>query len=182
MRTIAEEGPRQGQIGVQPTPLATGISPTLQSETGKLTPSIGEKFADLIGRKIVVYPLVRLLLFALALSSLCIGATLAQTGPYVHAGTLGTSSVQVLGFDQSRTSLTFWNPNPSATLAFCPAGPNRDTGLPVTCAVNGAGSVSLPPGNHFTIDASGGTSLLSMPSPWLGAASAPGATYTITEP
>ena len=104
-RTVTEEGPRQGQIGVQPTPQQTGISETLQSETGKLTPEIADKLASVVSRK---NSALRLVLFALIAAAACVGLH-AQVPPYVHGATVGTTPIQALPQDRLRRKLFLFN-------------------------------------------------------------------------
>jgi hypothetical protein len=51
----------------------------------------------------------------------------------------------------------------------------------VTCAVNGAGSITLQPGTGFVLSASNGADRLSMPSAWNVIASSGGSTYTVID-
>lgn len=124
----------------------------------------------------------RTLAAAALLILVAIGPASSQVPPYVHGGTLSTSQVQVLSVDQQRRKIIFFNPNASTTIAFCPAGPNRDTGAAVTCAVNGAGSITLLAGQGFVVTGQNGSGpVLSTPSAWNGIAASGGATYTILD-
>jgi hypothetical protein len=120
-----------------------------------------------------------ILFFAAALAA---AAAHAQTAPYVHGAVIGTSPVQVLATDPQRRKIFLFNPNASAAVAFCPAGPNRDTGAPLVCAVNGAGSITLQPGQGVMLDGAVPQGPpLSMSSAWNGVASAGGSTYTVID-
>jgi hypothetical protein len=102
----------------------------------------------------------------------------AQTPPYVHGATVGTSPIQALATNATRRKIFFYNPNATATIAFCPVGPNRDTGAALTCAVNGAGSITLAPGQGLVLNGSTDVQILSMPTAWNVVASTGGSTYT----
>lgn len=74
--------------------------------------------------------------------------SLAQTNttplpPFVYPLTVGTSPAQILPF-QDRRSVEFCNPNASITCAVCPQISAKNSAV-ITCAINGAGSVTLPP-------------------------------------
>ncbi|WP_315729134.1 hypothetical protein [Bradyrhizobium sp. SZCCHNS2015] len=49
--TIVQPNPAQGHPGAQPTPLATGATPTLRRELPKLQPGARQKVAAVIRRK-----------------------------------------------------------------------------------------------------------------------------------
>jgi hypothetical protein len=103
----------------------------------------------------------------------------AQTPPYVYPLTIGTSPVQVLpGPNQARRRVVFQNPNATASVAVCPAL-SRVNSAAITCAVNGAGSITILPYASFTVDGVGQNG--SLPSAWNGIASAPGSSLTILE-
>jgi hypothetical protein len=104
----------------------------------------------------------------------------AQSPPYVYPLTLGTSPSQVLPANPQRGMVVFHNPNGTASIAFCPVGPARQSGAPFTCSVNGAGSITLLPYQSYTL-AGGGINGLNLTSPWNGAASAGGTPGTILE-
>lgn len=106
----------------------------------------------------------------------------AQTAPYVHGGAISTSPIQVLPNSPARRKIFMFNPNATASVAYCPAGPNRDTGAAVTCAINGAGSITLLPGQGLMLDGAVAQGPpLNMSSAWNGVASAGGSTYTIID-
>jgi hypothetical protein len=112
------------------------------------------------------------------------GATSAfpQVPPYVYAVTLGTTSTQVLPVNPLRKRVIFVNPNATALVAVCPSGPSRNTNVIVTAIINGAGCRTILPYDAFTIDGSGASGpQLSMPSAWVGIASAGASSLTILE-
>lgn len=124
----------------------------------------------------------RLILAFAILAGFAPGALFAQTAPFVHGATIGTSPVQVLATNPQRRKIFLFNPNASASVAYCPAGPNRDTGLPVVCAINGAGSITLSPGQGVMIDGAVAQGPpLSIGSAWNGIASATSSAYTIID-
>jgi len=105
----------------------------------------------------------------------------AQVPPYVHAPTVGTSASQVLGTDNSRKRLIFFNPSSTATIAVCPSV-NRDNGAAITCAVNGAGSITILPLGSFIVDSGApGSQGFAMPGPWNAVASGSSTPFTILE-
>lgn len=119
----------------------------------------------------------------LALLLICLaGAALAQVPPYTYALTIGTASTQILGTDPARKRLIFVNPNAIASVAVCPSGPSRNSGATITAAINGAGCVTILPGGSFTVDGGSASGpVLSMPSAWVGIASANSSALTILE-
>lgn len=125
---------------------------------------------------------MRKICLALALLFGLANGVAAQVPPYVYAITVGTGSVQVLASNTLRKRLIFINPNATALVAVCPLGPTRSAGATVTAAINGAGCVTILPYGSFTVD--GGSTpgpQLSMPSAWLGIASAGASALTIIE-
>lgn len=122
---------------------------------------------------------MRKLLVLLLVSS---APAFAQQAPYVYGPTLGTSSVQILGNNPARKRLLFFNPNDTAKVAVCPLGPTRNTSVIVVAVVNGAGCVTILPYSSFTVDGAAASGpQLSMPSAWVGIASAGGSALTIYE-
>lgn len=106
----------------------------------------------------------------------------AQVPPYVYAITIGTVSSQVLAVNTLRKRLIFINPNATALVAVCPSGPTRNASSAVTAVINGAGCTTILPYGSLTIDGSGASGpQLSMPSAWLGIASAGASALTIYE-
>lgn len=106
----------------------------------------------------------------------------AQVPPYVYAITIGTVSAQILAANTLRKRAIFVNPNATASVAVCPSGPTRNAGATVTAVINGPGCVTILPYGSLTID--GGSAAgpqLSMPSAWLGIASAGASSLTIIE-
>ena len=81
--------------------------------------------------------------------------------------------------DLLRRKIVLYNPNATAIIAYCPAGPNRDTGLPLVCAVNGAGSSTLQPHTGFVLQGSNGATRLDMPSAINVISNTPGSSYTV---
>jgi hypothetical protein len=102
----------------------------------------------------------------------------AQVPPYDYPLTITTSPVQILGPNATRRRLVFSNPNATALIAVCPKL-SRVNSAPITCAVNGAGSVTILPYASFTVDGVGQNG--SLPSSWNAIASAPGSALTILE-
>jgi hypothetical protein len=107
----------------------------------------------------------------------------AQVPPYTYAITLGTVSTQILPVDPLRKRLIFHNPNATALVAVCPAGPARVSGgVAVVAAINGAGCRTILPYDAFTVDAAepGGPTLY-MPSAWVGIGSTASTALTVLE-
>jgi hypothetical protein len=102
----------------------------------------------------------------------------AQVPPYDYPLTIGTSPVQILGPDNARRRLVFSNPNATAIVAVCPSL-SRVNSAAITCAVNGAGSITILPYASFTVDGVGQNGAI--PSPWNAIASAPGSALSILE-
>lgn len=94
------------------------------------------------------------LMRAMVVAALAVAATgaLAQTNttplpPFDRPATVGTSPVLVLPQNDARRSLEFCNPNivgSAINCAVCPVRSRVNSGV-ITCAVGGAGSISLPP-------------------------------------
>lgn len=101
----------------------------------------------------------------------------AQQLPYDQSQTVGTSPVQVLAVNPARKQIFVHNPNSSATIAVCPTLGRKGT---VTCAVNGAGSITLLPGGSVTLGGVG-TPTAAIPTPWNGVGSGSNAAITIYE-
>jgi flavoprotein len=128
----------------------------------------------LILRKLII------LAFAVIIG-LATGAA-AQVPPYVYPVTLGTTSIQVLPINPARKRVIFVNPNATALVAVCPAGPARNTNVAVVAAINGAGCRTILPYDAFTVDGSGASGpQLYMPSAWVGIASAVSSSLTVLE-
>jgi hypothetical protein len=108
---------------------------------------------------------------------------LAQVPPYVYPITLGASQSSILPVNTNRKKLIFQNPNATALVAVCPAGPARTGGATVTAAINGPGCLTMLP--YQSIEISGSTSpgpqYDQMPSAWIGIASAGGSALTVIE-
>lgn len=110
------------------------------------------------------------------------GSALAQVPPYTYPISIGTSPIQIIGNNTNRKKLIFHNPNDQAKIAVCPLGPGRSSGATITAAINGAGCLTLLP--YQSMEISGGTPSgpqQSIPSAWLGVASASNSAITIIE-
>ena len=104
-----------------------------------------------------------------------------QVPPYVYPATIGTASTPILPVNSARRRIVFYNPNATAIIAFCPVGPGRN-GTAITCAVNGAGSITLLPYASYTLD--GGTPSgppLAMGSAWNAIANTASSAFTVLE-
>jgi hypothetical protein len=109
-------------------------------------------------------------------------ASAQSVPPFAPASptTVGTSSIQVLAYNPARRRVIFFNPNPTAILAFCPALTRG--GAALTCAVNGTGSITLLPRATYVVD--GGTPsgpALAMGSAWNAIADTASSAYTAYE-
>jgi hypothetical protein len=102
----------------------------------------------------------------------------AQQQPYFLAATVGTGAAQVVPANAARHRITFHNPNTTAKIAICPTLGRTA----ITCAVGGAGSVTLLPYDRVTFDqpAAAGSSG-SVPSPWNAISDTGGSALTIVE-
>lgn len=98
--------------------------------------------------------------------------------PYTYPVTIGTSSSQVIGTNTNRKRIEFVNPNATALIAVCPTI-SRTTVPTITCAVNGAGSITLLPYASYRVDGVG--NIPQVNSAWNGIASTPGAALTVFE-
>jgi hypothetical protein len=121
---------------------------------------------------------------AVAVLSFCVSglAIAQQVPPYVYPVTLGTSQASILAANNNRKKLIFQNPNATALVAVCPVGPSRSNSATVTAAINGPGCLTLLP--YQSMEISGGTPSgpqQSMPSAWIGIASAGGSALTVIE-
>ena len=108
----------------------------------------------------------------LALSVSASGQSQSLTPPFDYPTALTTTPVQVLPIDPLRRRIIFVNPSATVSIAFCPSQVTR-AGATFTCAVNGAGSITLLPYGSFVLD--GGTPqgpALQMGSAWFGVATA----------
>jgi hypothetical protein len=121
--------------------------------------------------------LARLILGVAALALVAEIAS-AQSPPYAYPRTVGTSPAQVLPANAARKVVIFANPSATATVAVCPAQ-DRITSANITCAVNGAGSITLLPYDRITISA--GSPPYTIPSAWNAVASGGGSPLTILE-
>ena len=123
--------------------------------------------------------LLTLAFLAVALLALAPSLANAQAAmPYAWPQTVGTTAAQVLPADDLRKTVYFRNVDATATIAVCPAVSRKD-GTNITCAVHGAGSVTLTPGDSIRISGLGVNG--EIPTAWNAIASAPGATLTALE-
>lgn len=110
------------------------------------------------------------------------GPAFAQVPPYTYPVAIGTSSIQILTNNTARKKLIFHNPNDTAKIAVCPLGPSRSNGAAITAVINGAGCITILPYDRVEISGSSASGpQQSMPSAWLGIASAGGSFITIIE-
>jgi flavoprotein len=125
---------------------------------------------------------VRKLLASLLLLAGAVSA-FAQVPPYTFPIVLSTTSVQVLPVNPLRKRVIFVNPNATALVAVCPLGPARNTNVAVVAIINGAGCVTVLPYSSFTLDNGEGSGAppLSIPSAWVGIASAASSGLTVYE-
>jgi hypothetical protein len=122
---------------------------------------------------------MRHLLVSLILVLAGASAARAQSVPYAYPYTVGTSPVQVLTTNPVRKRIKFYNPNATAKVAFCPKQSRIDSSN-ITCAVNGAGSITLVPLASFEIDGCCNPTA-GLPSPWNAVADTAGSAITIFE-
>jgi hypothetical protein len=80
--------------------------------------------------------------------------------------------------DNARRRISFANPNPSALIAVCPTISRVDSSA-ITCAVNGAGSITILPYASIQIEGAGQNG--NIPSAWNAISDTPGAALTILE-
>jgi hypothetical protein len=124
---------------------------------------------------------------AATLFFLCLSASAfaQQVPPYVYPITLGTASIQILANNPGRKKLIFTNPNDTAKVAVCPVGPSPTPGssqTPVAAVINGPGCATLLPYQSMEVPGQPvGGGPLSMPSAWVGIASAGSSGLTIWE-
>lgn len=121
---------------------------------------------------------------ALIAAALSCGPAAAQSPapPYVHGGTVSTSPIQAAPASPVRRKIVLYNPNATALIAFCPAGPNRDTGVAFTCAVNGAGSITLQPYTGLVLQGALPNGVpLTMSAAWNVVANGGGSAYTFLD-
>lgn len=107
--------------------------------------------------------------------------TTGQALPLGWGTTVGTSSVQVLPVNPSRLALVFINSSPSVAVGICPSVVNAGvngvyTGAAASvAAINGAGSITMNPGDKFIIDS------MNVTTAWNGIAAGAGGQLTILE-
>ena len=101
--------------------------------------------------------------------------------PSAFGTTVGLTSGPAIPANPSRGGLVFYNPSASVTVAICPSVLNSGTLGVYTgpsagvAVINGAGSVTLNPGDKFIIDN------LSCTAPYNAIASGPGGLLTVWE-
>lgn len=114
---------------------------------------------------------------ALVAAAIFSGEAHAQSAPFVYDAQVTTTPSTVIPANNARKAIEFCNPNAAITVAVCPAVQRR-TSAAITCAVNGRGSVTLPPSTCWSKSAlTGGT----FPSAWSGVAASGSAFITIFE-
>jgi hypothetical protein len=90
------------------------------------------------------------LLFALLASA----ASAQPLPPYVYAITLGTAQQQVLANNPARKRIIIANPNATALVAVCPAGPTRSSpSVPVVAKIGGPGCQTILSYGEVVVDA-----------------------------
>jgi len=87
----------------------------------------------------------------------------STANPFVWSATVTTAPAQVIGLNNSRKRIKFYNPNASVTVAVCPLY-SRNAGSTFTCAVNGAGSITILPYSSAQLDGMPPTMLV--PTGW----------------
>jgi hypothetical protein len=98
--------------------------------------------------------------------------------PYTYPVTVGTSSAQAIGTNNSRRRIEFYNSSDTAKIAVCPTLARTVTPT-ITCTVNGPGSITLLPYQSYRVDGVGQVPQVS--SAWNAIASAGGSALTIFE-
>lgn len=102
----------------------------------------------------------------------------APEQPFVLPTTVGTSPVEIAPLNPARRSIEFCNPNATATCSVCPYRSRLDSSV-ITCAVNGAGSVTLPASWCWGKTTTPQTSTLK--SAWYGVCSSSGQKLSVFE-
>jgi hypothetical protein len=118
---------------------------------------------------------------ALFFFCLSVSAFAQQQAPFIYPVTLGTSQVTILPANNNRKKVLFQNPNATALVAICPAGPSRSSGAAITAAINGPGCQTLLPYQKQEIVGGNPPAYDQMPSAWIGIASARSSALTILE-
>lgn len=115
---------------------------------------------------------------ALAVAAIfCASEARAQSAPFVYDAQVTTSPSTIIPANNARKAIEFCNPNAAITVAVCPAVQRR-TGAAIVCAVNGRGSITLPPSTCWSKTAmTGGT----FPTAWSGVAASGSPFITIFE-
>lgn len=121
-------------------------------------------------------------LAAAALLAGLISPALAQTAllPYTYPFTVGTGSTAVAAVNPARKRIEFVNPNATTLVAVCPTISRTGTPpTPITCTVNGPGSVTLLPYQSYRVDGVGGNPQVN--TAWNAIASGAGSSLTVFE-
>lgn len=105
-------------------------------------------------------------------------AAYAIDQPYVYPITIGTSPAQILASNAARKKLIFVNPNATALVAVCPITSRADSSS-ITCAIHGAGSITILPYDRVEIDGVGQNGTI--PSAWNGVSDTSSSSLTIIE-
>jgi hypothetical protein len=115
------------------------------------------------------------------------GTTGTGGGFFTWPWALSTTPTQILPANPLRRQLVFYNSSATASVAVCPAVNRRDS-TPVTCAVNGAGGITLLPYQMQTVVENSGVTAgigrgipFGLPSAWNGVASSGGSSLTVLE-
>lgn len=98
--------------------------------------------------------------------------------PYTYPVTVGTGSAQAIGSNNARRRIEFYNSSDTAKIAVCPTI-SRTATPTITCAVNGAGSITLLPYQSYRVDGVGGNPMVN--TAWNAIASAGSSPLTIFE-
>jgi len=101
----------------------------------------------------------------------------SPAAPFVYDAQVTTAPSTIIPANPARKAIEFCNPNAAITVAICPAVQRR-TGAAITCAVNGRGSVTLPPSTCWSKTASQGATF---PTAWSGVAASGSPFITIFE-
>ena len=98
--------------------------------------------------------------------------------PYTYPVTVGTSSAQAIGTNNTRRRIEFVNNSDTAKIAVCPTISRTLAGA-ITCTVNGPGSITLLPYQSYRVDGVGQVPQVN--SAWNAIASSGGSPLTIFE-
>jgi hypothetical protein len=98
--------------------------------------------------------------------------------PYTYPVTVGVTGIGAIGPNNARKRIEFYNSSDANKIAVCPTI-SRTSVPAITCAVNGAGSITLLPYQSYRIDGVGGNPQVN--SAWNAIASGGGSSLTIFE-